>query len=128
MGGRASKSKGSRRERQVVQILRDAGESAERVPLSGSAGGSFSGDIEWLGRPWEVKARSSGQGWQTLERWLEQSEVAGLVLVADRQAPRVYLRLSDLLGLLHAEKHGPSESAIDGPSADAIGRADRPDS
>jgi len=104
MGGRASKSKGSRRERQVVQILRDAGEDAERVPLSGSAGGSFSGDIEWLGQTWEVKARSSGQGWQTLERWLKQSEVAGLVLVADRQAPRVYLRLSDLLGLLHAEE------------------------
>ena len=44
-GGRASRAKGNRTERAVVRFLQNAGFSAERVPLSGSAGGSYFGDI-----------------------------------------------------------------------------------
>jgi hypothetical protein len=43
--GRLARDKGNRRERGLVRILQAAGFAAARVPLSGSAGGRFSGDI-----------------------------------------------------------------------------------
>ena len=45
MGGKSSRDKGLRVEREIVNALRELGVDAERVPLSGSAGGSFSGDF-----------------------------------------------------------------------------------
>lgn len=65
MGGRFSRNKGLRMERELVNLFLDAGISAERVPLSGAAGGSFSGDISFAavpGKDWvgEVKARATG--------------------------------------------------------------------
>jgi hypothetical protein len=44
-GGRAPKAKGSRLERALVKLLQDHGLGAERIPLSGSAGGRYSGDL-----------------------------------------------------------------------------------
>ena len=41
-----SRDKGNRREREIVQRHRDLGIDAQRVPLSGAAGGRFSGDID----------------------------------------------------------------------------------
>jgi Holliday junction resolvase len=40
-----SRDKGNRIEREMVHRHLDNGIFAERVPLSGSAGGSFSGDL-----------------------------------------------------------------------------------
>lgn len=40
-----SKRKGSGFEREIVQHLKARGFAAERVPLSGGAGGSYTGDI-----------------------------------------------------------------------------------
>jgi len=45
MSGKFSRSKGLRAERGIVAALNEAGLEACRVPLSGSAGGRFSGDI-----------------------------------------------------------------------------------
>jgi Holliday junction resolvase len=47
-GGRASRDKGNRLERAIVHLLQDHGLGAERIPMSGSAGGSFSGDVTTL--------------------------------------------------------------------------------
>jgi Holliday junction resolvase len=44
-GGRRSRDKGNRTERALVRFPQDRGFAAERVPLSGSAGGRFAGDI-----------------------------------------------------------------------------------
>jgi hypothetical protein len=44
-GGCPSRQKGNRLERAIVRLLQDKGFAAERVPLSGSAGGSYSGDL-----------------------------------------------------------------------------------
>ncbi len=44
-GGRASRDKGNRAERAIVKFLQERGFAAERVPLSGSAGGSYLGDL-----------------------------------------------------------------------------------
>jgi len=45
MGGRAPKRKGNGFEREVVARLQELGLAAERIPLSGAAGGSFDHDV-----------------------------------------------------------------------------------
>lgn len=60
------------------------------MPLSGAAGGSFSGDLVIGGRyTGEVKSRASGAGFKTLERWKGDHDV--LFLRRDRQRPLVVL-------------------------------------
>lgn len=49
--GRASRDKGNRAERAIVKILLDRGFNAERVPLSGAAGGSYLGDLTKPAKP-----------------------------------------------------------------------------
>lgn len=105
-GGRGSRQKGDRRERQVVELLRSIGCEAERVPLSGAVGGRYAGDVV-LNSPsgrvamqGEVKARASGEGWATLERWLADNDV--LFLVRDRAEPLAVLPWPILAKLLGA--------------------------
>ena len=92
--GRMSRAKGARIERELVNRLRDEGIYAERVPLSGAAGGSFSGDvvipidgnskaIEGVNElRAEVKARSNGEGFAQLEKWKADNDL--LFLKKDR--------------------------------------------
>lgn len=93
-GGKASRQKGDRFERAVVKLLNDAGIKAERVPLSGSAGGSFSGDIkaELFGKPFVIEAKARGDGFKQLYDWLSGRDA--LVLRADRKEALVVVRLS----------------------------------
>jgi Holliday junction resolvase len=92
-GGRASRQKGNRVERAIVHALQEAGFAAERVPLSGSAGGRYLGDISvpllGLDRTVEVKARA--HGFQQLYAWLEARDL--LIVRADRCEPLVVLPL-----------------------------------
>ena len=100
-----SKRKGTRVENEIVQRHKDLGLHAERVPLSGAAGGSYTGDvvitvenelmtnfgpktIKALLRA-EVKARKQGAGFTTLERWLGTNDL--LFLKRDRQDPMVVM-------------------------------------
>jgi Holliday junction resolvase len=63
-GGKRSRDKGNRVERAIVKALQNHGLGAERVPLSGAAGGSYLGDITvpllGVDRVVEVKARARG--------------------------------------------------------------------
>lgn len=95
MSGARHRRKGSRIEREIVNAHREIGVDAERVPLSGAAGGSFKGDVIirldggdriLIG---ECKARKNGAGFATLERWLGALDV--LFLRRDRQDPMVAL-------------------------------------
>jgi hypothetical protein len=83
-GGRRSRDRGSRGERQFVNLLQENGIAAERISLSGSAGGKFAGDvlIPLLGvdRIAEVKTRASG--FRQLYAWLAGRDL--LALKADR--------------------------------------------
>ncbi len=95
--GKPSRDKGQRRERQVVALHTGIGIHAERVPLSGASryqgnGGDL--DVYPFSRDGpplcgEVKARASGEGFKTLERWLADNDM--LFLVRDRQEPMVVL-------------------------------------
>jgi Holliday junction resolvase len=100
MTGRASRDKGARMERSIVHILQDAGLAAERVPLSGAAGGSYVGDVSCpvLGEDWVFECKSRAAGFAQLYGWL--GEHKGLVVKADRQEPLMVMRLSDFLRVL----------------------------
>ena len=93
-GGKASRAKGDRLERAIVRLLQDRGIGAERVPLSGSAGGRYSGDISvpCIGRDLVIEAKSRGSGFRQLYKWLEERDA--LVLRADRCEALVILRLN----------------------------------
>jgi hypothetical protein len=92
-GGHRSRDKGNRAERAIVAFLQDNGFAAERVPLSGSAGGKYVGDvtIPLLGRDLcaEVKVRAHGFG--QLYAWLDGREI--LIVRQDRREPLVILPL-----------------------------------
>ena len=92
-GGRASRDKGNRAERAIVKFLQDRGFAAERVPLSGSAGGSYLGDLTVpilnVDRVVEVKCRADG--FRELYRCLVDRDI--LIVRADRSEPLVILPL-----------------------------------
>src|SRR5204863_10115464 len=92
-GGRASRDKGNRGERAIVKFLQGRGFAAERVPLSGSAGGSYLGDLTvpvmGVDRVVEVKVRAKGLA--QLYAWLVDRDI--LIVRADRSEPLVVLPL-----------------------------------
>ncbi len=93
---RASRDKGARAEREIVHRHRELGVHAERVPLSGAAGGRFSGDVEVYSfgtdedpLVTEVKARRQAAGFKMIEAWLGGNDA--LFLRRDRADPLVVL-------------------------------------
>jgi hypothetical protein len=90
-GGTASRQKGNRAERHLVALLQEAGFAAERVPLSGAAGGKYAGDLSvpllGIDRTVEVKVR--GNGFRKLYAWLHGRDL--LIIRADRSPPLVVL-------------------------------------
>jgi hypothetical protein len=92
-GGRKSRDKGNRAERALVRALQDKGLAAERVPLSGSAGGSYCGDltVPLLGRDHIVEVKVRADGFRQLYDWLNGRDL--LVVKADRREPLVVLPL-----------------------------------
>jgi Holliday junction resolvase len=92
-GGHAPRQKGNRFERAVVRLLQDSGLGAKRVPLSGSAGGSYSGDltVPILGRDLVVEAKARANGFAQLYSWLDGRDA--LIVKADRRDAVVVLPL-----------------------------------
>ena len=92
-GGRASRDKGNRFERAIIRLLQDQGLAAERVPLSGAAGGSYLGDltVPVIGRDLVVEAKARANGFASLYAWLEDLDL--LIIKADRRDALVVLPL-----------------------------------
>ena len=92
-GGKASRRKGHRAERAIVRLLQDKGFAAERVPLSGSAGGSYVGDltVPVLGADRVVEVKVRANGFRELYGWLTDRDI--LIVRADRKQPLVVLPL-----------------------------------
>ena len=91
MSGRRSRRKGSDAEREFAKLI-----GGERVPLSGAAGGSYTGDVVGLGLKWECKRRKDG--FKQLYSWLEGKDA--LALRADRKPWLVVMPLEKLLWLV----------------------------
>jgi hypothetical protein len=104
--GKPSRDKGYRVEREMVLKLQAEGIGAERVPLSGGAGGSYTGDIiirkEKAGQyeelRAEVKARKNGEGFKTLEDWLGENDC--LILKRNHAEPMVVLPWEQFVELM----------------------------
>jgi Holliday junction resolvase len=90
MSGRRSRDKGARVERAIVHALKAGGFAAERVPMSGAAGGRYSGPL--MGRDLCLEAKARADGFRELYGWLDQRDV--LIVKADRQEALVVVRLS----------------------------------
>jgi hypothetical protein len=93
-GGRASRDKGNRAERALVRLLQEAGLAAERVPLSGSAGGRFAGDVSLplLGIDRRVEVKCRADGFREIYKWIDSADDM-LILRADYRTPLVVVRL-----------------------------------
>lgn len=101
-GGRASRDKGARFEREVVELAREHGLKAQRVPLSGAASYAKD-DVEItptfaLGRPWrgECKRRKALPAW--LAQALDGCDF--VALRADRHDAVAIIPLRTLMELL----------------------------
>jgi Holliday junction resolvase len=83
MSGAKHRRKGGKIEREIVGRHRSRGVYAERYPLSGASrfrGSGHDVDIYLFGRDQapivaEVKARKSGGGFVTLEKWLNEFDL-----------------------------------------------------
>jgi hypothetical protein len=93
--GRRSRVKGQRNEVAIVNLLKEAGIQAERVPLSGAAGGSFVGDIMVDGARFEAKIRASG--FKQIYEWL--GDHRGLFIRSDRKELLIVIRAADWIEL-----------------------------
>lgn len=92
-----SRAKGDRFEAEVVKRLAAAGIVAQRVPLSGAAGGMFGGDIQAhlrSGRR-KLECKTRARAWKAEYGWLEGNYA--LVVKQDRSEPLVIMRLSDFV-------------------------------
>lgn len=94
ISAKGRRTKGLRVEREIVAMHQAMGVHAERVPLSGAAGGSYKGDviIEFSASVRlraEVKSRNEGQGFALLQRWLADNDM--LIVKEDRKEPLVVL-------------------------------------
>ena len=99
---RFSRDKGLRGERGIVHLLQERGRAAERIPLSGSAGGRYTGDISvpvmGIDRRLEVKVRANG--FRELYKWLDDNYA--VVVRADRRRPLLVIPLDLAVDVLDA--------------------------
>ena len=110
-GGHSPKRKGVRAERELVNQLAELGLPCFRVPLSGAAGGEWSGDIHipLLGRTRRVEVKVRGDGFRQLYAWLSKADV--LIVKADRRDPLMVLPLALVVELMRAAEYGRKAGA-----------------
>jgi hypothetical protein len=105
-GGRRPRDTGVRKERDLARFLCSCGLEAERIPLSGSAGGSFAGDIRLKlhGEDHIAEVKYRRTDFKTLRGWLDGRDL--LLLCAPRQQPLVIMPLSlAVWSLWQTEEH-----------------------
>ena len=98
-GGRSSREKGMRAERQIVELLRAFGFDAHKVPLSGAVTG-FESDVELRvgNKVFRLESKMRAHGFGLLYRWL--TGVDALIVKADYKSPLAIIPLEKLANLL----------------------------
>jgi hypothetical protein len=106
MSDRRSRGKGARDEPSLVRLLQAAGFAAQRIPLSGSAGGRFVGDVTEppLGADRVVEVKCRGSGFSQLYGWLDARDL--LIVRADRRKPLVVVPLRLAVEIAAAAERG----------------------
>jgi Holliday junction resolvase len=125
MTGRRSRDKGARFEREVVNTFQAEGIVAERVPLSGAAGGKYIGDISVpvMGVDRTLECKKRADGFKEIYAW--KADHYGVVIAADRKPALMVVTLEAFIDLVHAAEQWkraetPGRQA---EPADAQGRA-----
>lgn len=104
MSGRSSRTKGAAAEREVRDILREAGYACERTPYSGA--------LAWLpgdltGTPWFVEVKRCEAlripEWSAKAEEQAEGKPALVIFRRSREPWRVCLRLSDFLKLMEVD-------------------------
>lgn len=93
------RQKGDRFERQCVHDLEKLGVTAERVPLSGAAGGSFGSDliVDVCGSSERIECKTRKRAWGDLFGWLPGN--FALFIKADRTDTLVVMSLENFAKL-----------------------------
>ena len=94
MGGKPSRDKGAKFEREVVNWHKDRNVAAERIPLSGAVKGNYSGDLK-IGPQQALLAecKRRARAWQDLYDALDQDNSDMLFIRKDRERTLVVLPL-----------------------------------
>lgn len=102
--GKASRDKGNRTERAIVNRLRAAGVEAERIPLSGAAQGSFAGDIRFAmeGEPSVAEVKCRANGFAQLYSWLGDHDA--VFVKRDRSEPLAVIPMATFIRLIGGEE------------------------
>ena len=113
MGGKMSRDKGGRVEREMVKLLNQSPTiNSKKIPLSGAMAG-YPGDIEieFAMTPSrdqdfkllaEVKARKDGAGFATLERWIQGADM--LILKRNHAEPFIAMPMKTFKRLVETER------------------------
>jgi hypothetical protein len=104
MTGVPHRCKGNRVERELVAYPRDRGCAADRVPLSGSCGGRFAGDVTV---PLLCVDRSIDATIHGSYGWLAGRDF--LIVRADRREPLVIVPLKLAAEITAAAEHGKAQ-------------------
>ncbi len=136
MGGRASRDKGSKMEREIAAKLSEAGVPSRRVIGSGAYGGldsRLAGDLQigtygpqdgggWL-LTGEVKARKGGAGFTQLEGWLGDNDL--LLLRRNNQEAFAFMPWGTLVPLLQAFYESEVNDGDNQHSSSSVSRPQR---
>jgi len=97
--GKASRDKGGRFERELVNTAKSHGLEAYRVPLSGAVSGFKNDIIIKQGRTtWEIEAKKRASGFKFIYDNIAGADV--LVIGVDRQKPLAVLDFEDFCDLM----------------------------
>lgn len=107
-----AKKRGYQVEIQIRDKHHEQGIPCERVPLSGSMGGKYTGDlvipnVEVPEFVIECKARRNGEGFKVLEDWMEGKDL--LFIKRNNKDPMVVMPLSIYFELMRAYYGDKSE-------------------
>ncbi len=103
MPGAGAKRKGSTGERELVNVLKEAGIEAQRVPLSGSVDG-YAGDVYLPGLNKRVEVKRRKNGLKTVYDWLAHNpDVSYLAFRIDRQPWIIAMPLDEFISLLRSD-------------------------
>lgn len=122
MGGRYSRNKGARVERELVHILNEQGFTALRVPLSGAAKG-FEYDVLAAknGRNFSFEVKARGTGFERVYELYNREAVDGVLAYEGDNNTLFYastdldklINLKDCVAIFRQEQRGPDKRTID---------------
>lgn len=114
LSAKARRFKGHQFERDIVNVLKERGIRARRVPLSGALGGNLSGDVSIFDGTFKLELKRQDLSVKRLTDLLADNDA--LVMKADHRPIYVfcpwdhYLKLLDAWNKLHGgEVHGSGE-------------------